>query len=174
MKNLLKFLSFAALMTFLATSCNTDPCKDIVCGDFGACDEGICICNAGYEQDADGLCNVEMREKFIAIFTVDDSCTTTGNDSYTITINKPTDASAGITEITISEFWEFNAKIEATVSGSTISIARQEPDSDGFYVEGEGTISSDETTVTMTFKATNENDPQNIIIDDCSTTWTKN
>ena len=72
MKNLI-YLFLGAL---LVISCNTDPCKDVVCGTYGACSEGVCICDTGYEQDADDQCNTEVRAKFIKSgWTASESCT---------------------------------------------------------------------------------------------------
>jgi hypothetical protein len=44
------------------TACDTDPCKDVVCGDHGQCSEGACTCEKGYKPDEGGLCNLRKLE----------------------------------------------------------------------------------------------------------------
>ena len=65
MKNLLKSLVAVFAIVFAVSSCDTDPCKDVVCGEQGNCSEGICICNDGYEKDASNLCNTTWASKFV-------------------------------------------------------------------------------------------------------------
>lgn len=73
MKNLIKLCLL--LCTIFAMSCNTDPCKDVVCGDEGTCVDGTCDCNFGYEKDADNLCNTPWAMKFVGSnLSATDSC----------------------------------------------------------------------------------------------------
>ena len=75
MKNLIKFFSFAALVAIFATSCNPDPCKDVVCGTHGDCVEGTCDCRDGYEKDSSDLCNTEIRAKFFGSYSMSEDAT---------------------------------------------------------------------------------------------------
>lgn len=159
----------------LVVSCNTNPCKDIACGAFGDCDEGLCICEAGYEQDADGLCSTEERAKFLGTWAVSDVCSNSGNSSYTVVVSKN---ASGITEISITNFWgTFQAAVKGTVTGNTFTIPRQEPDNDGFFVESTGTVTINEleTRINMTFTVTEEPIGGGTVIatDNCTSTWTK-
>ena len=49
-----------SLFILLFVSC-TDPCKDAKCNS-GTCDEGICVCDTGYEGNH---CDIEWRTKFL-------------------------------------------------------------------------------------------------------------
>jgi hypothetical protein len=170
MKNLFKTFALTLLAAATFSSCEQDPCKDVVCGDQGQCVEGTCVCNAGYEQDAAGLCNVEQRAKFLGQFNVADDCSNSGQASYNATV---TSGGAGdITTVNITNFYNlFPSAIPATVSGNTITIARQSPLS-GIFVEGTGTISG--TTITFTYTITDESDPNAISTDTCTDViWTK-
>lgn len=156
----------------LVVSCNTDPCKDITCGDFGACDEGLCICEAGYEQDADGLCSVEEREKFIGTWAVAETCNNS-SANYTSVISKN---GGGINMINLSNMYtSFQNAVVATVTGNTFTIARQEPDNDGFFIESTGTVTINEleTRVNLTYTVTDERVPGAIVTDNCTATFTK-
>jgi hypothetical protein len=170
MKSLIKALSFAAVFGFLATSCETDPCKDVETGEHGTCLEGIVTCDPGYEKDANNLCNLEQRAKFVDNWTVTEDCSASTPASYPVTIINST---AGITEVKISNFWNlFVAATTATIEGNNITISRQEPDGDGYFIQGNGTINGN--TITMTYTVTNETDPQNITSDVCTNSiWVK-
>ena len=195
MSNLFRFLVLSLLIVTSFSACdnNNDPCKDIVCigtatcvdgicvtpdpclnvvcGDRGTCNSGICTCDFGYERDASNLCSVEQRAKFLGSFTVADTCSGSGTSSYTTSIAVGT---AAINSVQISNFWgRFTTPVVAMVSGNTITVARQEPDGDNYFVEGTGTISG--TTITFTYAITNEADPAAIITDACTDViWTKN
>jgi hypothetical protein len=193
MSNLFRFLVFSLLIATSFSACNNDPCKDIVCigavtcvdgicqtldpcinvvcGEQGICMDGICICDFGYEKDAANLCNIEQRAKFLGGYDVADSCSTSGISSYTTAIAAGTVA---INSVEISNFWaHFSNPVIATVSGNTITIARQQPDGGNYFVEGMGTINGN--TLTFTYTITNETNPSNIITDTCNNViWTKN
>ncbi|BDS11034.1 hypothetical protein [Aureispira anguillae] len=167
MKNLINLF----LGALLVISCNTDPCKDVVCGTAGTCTEGICVCDAGYEQDAAGLCNTEMRTKFIGSWVVSDSCTASVPASYTVSAINGT----GIMDFNVTNFWNiFSNSVTATVSASSeFSIARQEPDNDDFFVESVGNATLTGNTISMTYIVSDETDPANISRDTCYSTWVK-
>jgi hypothetical protein len=172
MKSLIKALSFAAVFGFFATSCETDPCKDVVCGDHGTCLEGTCNCETGYEKDAQGLCNTEVRAKFVDSWTVADDCSVSGTASYTVSVTAST---ANILEVKITNFWgTFVNQAVANIDGNTISIARQQPDNDNYFIIGQGTINAAGNTITWTnYTITDETNPASIVTDACTATWTK-
>lgn len=154
MKNLvIKLALVAATATAMVfTSCG-DPCKDVTCANSGTCNDGDCSCTVGYEGK---LCDTLSNAKFVGTYSVVESCTASGAGTYA------SDVKAGATagQIKISNFWGgFKADVVATVSKNTVTIARQEPDGDKFFVTGSGTIAgkvmtlkyvvSDETTATI-------------------------
>ena len=166
MKNLFKALSFAALVAFSA-SCTKDLCKDVDPGAQGTCLEGVVTCNSGYEKDSVGACNTEIRAKFLGTWTASDNCGSSGTATYVVT-----STSTSLLEVKLANFWDtFTNQVTATVSGNTITIARQEPDADDFFVQGTGTISGN--TITWSYTITDETDPANIGTDACSSTWVK-
>lgn len=134
MKNFISLCLFAGAL-FIA-SCNTDPCNNVECGTQGACDAGACVCDTGYEKDANGLCNTAIRTKFLGSWVVSDTCTNSGTSSYTVTATAGTD----ITQVNLINFWDvFNNPVVATITNSkTFVINNQEPDNDNFFVESVG------------------------------------
>ncbi|WP_052599614.1 hypothetical protein [Aureispira sp. CCB-QB1] len=168
MKNLI-ILFLAAIFVI---SCDNDPCKDVVCGDQGTCTEGICVCTEGYEQDAAGLCNTEMRAKFIGSWVVSDTCTRSIPATYTVTT---TNASSNIKNFNIVNFWDqFTGVVVAGVTSSTeFTISRQEPDNDKFFVESIGAGSISGNTITIKYVVSDETDANNIKRDTCMSTWVK-
>jgi len=62
---------FLLFMLFILASCS-DPCKDVLCGTYGACDEGLCICETGTYGDN---CEKFYRDDFIGDWgTTQQSC----------------------------------------------------------------------------------------------------
>jgi len=187
MKNLIILFLAAAL----AFSCNTDKCEDVVCtvgtcvdgtcvdpcdsldcGIGGNCSTGLCLCDAGYEQDTAGACNIEMRAKFIGSWVVSDVCSNSGTATYTVSVVNSTSA---VSDFSVTNFWDiFTNPVNATVSNSTaFSIDRQEPDSDGFFVESIGTGTITGNTISIEYVISDETDLANITRDTCTSTWTK-
>jgi hypothetical protein len=170
MKSFIKALSFAAVFGLFATSCETDPCKDVVCGDHGTCLEGVCNCENGYEKDSAGLCNTEIRAKFVGSWTVSDNCSQSGTASYTVSVTAST---ANILEVKITNFWgSFVNQGTATIDGSTINIARQEPDADQYFISGSGTINAANNSIAWNYNISDETGAAPLV-DVCTATWTK-
>ncbi len=160
------------------TSCGEDdPCKDVVCGTNGDCFEGSCVCNVGYEQDASGQCTVEQRTKFLganntnATYKVVEDGSNSAAATYFITIEP---SSTDITKVLVANIWNtFANKAIASISGNKITFARQEPDSDKFFVEGTGTITGN--VITMVYTVSDETGTT-IVKDDftgSNSLWTK-
>lgn len=148
-------LSLLAVGAMGLYSCVDDPCKDVDCVN-GTCDgvTGACICDDGYETDADGICNTLVVTKFLGQWNTTEDCSQSAPFSYNITIT----AGTAVNTIRISNFWGlFVNSVNATVSGNTVTIPSQEPDSDGYTVSGTGTISG--TTLTLTYTVV---DPANV------------
>jgi hypothetical protein len=77
MKNLKSLLFGTALMAFSAvtvlSSCEPDPCKDVVCQNGGNCDlDGNCVCPSGFQGTN---CEVKSNSVFTGTnLTGDDGC----------------------------------------------------------------------------------------------------
>ena len=151
LNNMIKKLLFPALvgaMTMFA-ACEADPCKDLYskCGS-GTCFEGSCVCDEGYEADAEGICNTTWANKFVGSYTGKDVC-----PSGTFTLNTP----AVVTEtaadkVSISNFGGFNSVVTATVerenatdeSATKLNINNTDPAGRTFV--GTATISGSKIT----------------------------
>lgn len=53
------------------TACKKDPCKDVICLNLGACDNGKCVCPTGFEGDR---CEILSRDKLVKTFNGQDTC----------------------------------------------------------------------------------------------------
>lgn len=169
MKNLFKSLAFVALATATFTACNEDACKDIECGEFGTCNEGVCLCESYYELGADNKCSVLERAKFLGSYNVSESCQFSTAD-YTSNIN--TNNTTANNEVRISNVWDsFNNAVVGTVAGNTITIARQTPDNDSYYIQGSGVLEG--STVVFTVTITDESDATAILTNNCTFTYAK-
>lgn len=168
-----KLFLFSALlfgMTIaLVPACNGDKCPD-TCGNGVCLEDGACDCDPGYEYDADGICTVLIQDKFKGLFNVSENCS---NNPYQVEIV----TNADVTKVGIKNFWDlFQNQVVATVSGTTITIARQEPDNDDFFVEGSGTLSTNtagKAVITLTYTVRDESvTPADVST--CSATYTLN
>lgn len=120
MKNLI-YLFVGALMVI---SCNTDPCKDKVCGTAGTCTEGICICDTGFEQDSIGACNVEWSAKFVGanMATTDTCYGTSPNATYNYNMSIARESAVLLSTTNLGKFGATNVvKIDVTAS-KTLSL----------------------------------------------------
>jgi len=147
---------FLSAMIMFAPACG-DKCGKKDCGN-GICDEvdGSCNCDPGYEYDADGSCKVLTQDKYVHIFTVSENCSAT---PYLAEIVR----GSGVTDVLIKNVWDvFQNSVKATIDGNTITIGRQEPDNDGFFVEGSGTYSVNtggKGVITLNYTVKDENVP---------------
>lgn len=124
---------FAVTLSFYA--CETDPCADKDCGTFGTCDtDGTCLCDAGYEYDANGSCTVSTEGKFSGIYSTADTCATTPQTiiTYDLIVGGGSNPSDGNIEFTNFGGTPSQGGIVKPVVGkvdvNTITIARQNPD----------------------------------------------
>ncbi len=104
--------SFALLGAFaiFAPACgDTDPCKDVDCGVNGACFEGVCVCNIGYEGAA---CAEEWATKFLGSYLGKDVC---GPDTYNLT-QPAVITRLSESKIRISNFGGFQSFIDADIN----------------------------------------------------------
>lgn len=154
------------VMTF--ASCESDPCEDVTCVNGTAVASGDncnCDCDAGYEGDD---CTTLSRTKFVGTYTVADACSESGAGTYTVTI---TASSTEVDKVLISNFWgAYSNNVIATVDGNTLTIANQDPDSDGYPVSGTGTYSATNNTITVNYTVTETASGDT---DVCQATYTK-
>jgi len=153
---ILPLFLFGAFLLTTTTSCG-DKCADKDCVN-GTCLEGDCECDPGYEGDDKGICNIEVRAKFLGSYTVNENCTNSGQAApFLVGVT----AGAGISDVSLAGFYGpianggFVAPVKATVDGMSITIARQAPDNDKVYVEGSGSITGN--VMTITYSVTDEN-----------------
>lgn len=174
------FILPALLGAFLlfATACG-DSCDTTKCGN-GTCLDGTCECDLGYEKDKDGNCTVATRDKFLGNYTVNETCSNSGTATpYPVGII----AGVNINEVKMNGVYGpvasggFAKSVVATVSGNTLTIARQQPDGDNIYIVGSGTIVTTSTPVkiNVSYTVTDETPGSPVVTNTCNTvTFTKN
>lgn len=112
------------------------------------------------------VCTISTVD-YVGNYTIDEDCSLSPAGSYSITIS----TNASDSTIVIEHFWKFfQHQVYASVDCDKITIARQEPDSDGFFVEGSGnySVSNGITTLTFNYTVYDETDPNLILPDICS------
>ena len=109
------------------------------------------------------------QSDYLGSYGVDEDCSINGNTAY---ISVMTTGSTE-TDVKIINFWDlFLASVDATIDCETITIPRQEPDGDGYFVEGSGFIEKNSgiTTVTLSFTVTKES-VSPFVTNDCTATF---
>ncbi len=164
MKNFINIFLLASAL--IVASCDTDPCRDVTCGTYGTCSEGTCTCEAGYEQDTDGLCNTEQRAKFIAGYNLSETCDS-GTDNYSVTIAT---SSQGIMKINVTGLYGAARTVSVDVSsdGSQFTIPENTPYGTG-TIQGTGTYNTADMTVTVNYAFTDALGS----VDNCTATLTR-
>ncbi|MDX2284850.1 MAG: hypothetical protein NW241_11850 [Bacteroidia bacterium] len=175
-------LAFTAVAgMFALTGCNPEACKDVDCGTYGSCLDvdldgtGDCICETGYEQNADGKCNDRVTAKFVGSYNAVEQCTNTVTGG-TFTFNYTVDIEQSgpvVSRIILEGLGDLacdnsaspaKAEINATVAGSSLSIDAANYCKDNFpaniqfsgyqFQQTNGTISADRNTITLNYKVT--------------------
>ena len=145
----LQLLSTLLLATLTLTGCK-DECKDVTCVQ-GACVDGNCVCDAGYEGSD---CSQGINAKLSGEYTVNETCTLNGQRAYTIEMAPKTGTT---NQFILSGLYNLGSIYKLTAvmgsDGASFTIARQEHGS-GFEIESSnGTLTSDGKTLTLTYTA---------------------
>ena len=167
---LLPTLLLGAFLLFTPSCTETDLCKDLEgkCGN-GQCFDGECVCDVGYEKDASGICTIKTIDKITGSYAVTEDCSLSAPASYVAAIT-----ANGSDKVNITNVWGlFQNVVTATIDSPTkLTIARQEPDRDKFFVQGTGEVTvnaSGKTVITWSYTVTDENKAA-IVTDNCTNT----
>ena len=119
--------------------------------------------------DDEDTCDI-LQSDFVGQYSVDEDCSTSAPAAYNVTITAGTSTS----EVRLANVWDsFGAAVVATIDCESITIARQEPDGDDYFIEGNGTLEkrdNDVIVITISYSVTDETDPANILTDVCTQT----
>lgn len=166
-KKLLLLSALLGVFVMFAPSCgeDSDACADVNCGN-GTCFSGDCVCDDGYfNNDTDGTCTILVDGSY----TVSEVCG--AGDTYSSVVTFAND------QISATNFWNsFSNPVKMDVNGNNITIQRQEPDNDDFFVQGSGTWSVNaqgKVVLTLSYKVTNEGVTPSQT-DNCNATFLKN
>lgn len=112
-------------------------------------------------------CDFDQKD-FVGQYNVSEDCSASAPSSYNVTITAD-----GETGLRLTNVWGlFGGAVKATFDCETLTISRQEPDNDGYFIEGSGIIekSGGNITINMTYTVTDETVPGDIKSDNCSST----
>jgi hypothetical protein len=191
---ILKIFGVAVMATIGMVSCDTDPCKDVDCGNNGICVEGDCVCEDGFggvdcatDYCEELVCDTTGGEKVATVGGCDcecnegyegDDCATLERAKFIGTYNVTeactsgnftysltiTESSTGISAAIIGNFGDFNVNVTGTADGNILTIANQTVGGGTF--QGSGQITGNILTITYTVTAGTSTD-------DCTMTCTK-
>ncbi len=180
-------LAIATIGIFSIQSCDTDPCKDVACGDNGVCLEGTCICDDGYDGSD---CNIVIRSLFLGTYNVEEICDGVPNftDNY---VSKITESSQGTGFINVDNIYNFptffpsvqpedaTALASVSVSGDEYVLLIESQTFTSailadFEVAGSGIYNPSTSEITLTYSITDTSlDPVDAgYIDNCTQIYT--
>lgn len=129
-------LAFATTVSL--TSCEEDPCKNVECGAHGTCNAGVCDCEAGYEKDTNGRCDLLWSQKFVGDFACKDVCTDSkgkaSNYDYEVSVKALTAANT----VSISNFGGFTLTSGTLKVDSANNLVIDFTDTTGRIFKGSG------------------------------------
>ncbi|MDX2134883.1 MAG: hypothetical protein SFV52_08860 [Saprospiraceae bacterium] len=159
-KKLLLLSALLSAVVMFTPSCgsDSDECADVDCGANGACFSGSCVCDDGYEQDADGKCTIESRQDFLGTYSCTETCSPGSQWNSTITTS-----SQGADRVVVSNFGDSNAALTCTVDGNDITVVPGQTIG-GLAVNGSGSINNASSVITFNYSTTQFN---------CTMTMTK-
>lgn len=141
----------AAFTSVTYTSCTEDKCKAILCAYNGVCNEGACLCPAGYEGPQ---CETINRERFKGIWQVEEDGTRSNAAQYPVSIDDGSD----ITHVTIKNFRNaLQDLVNCSVKGDTLYIPLQTVNAhkiQGFGVLQRDIYYAEHGTLTMFYSVT--------------------
>ncbi len=169
------FISFMALGALAISSCTSDPCEGksatTLCSGKGTLASNGTTCGCTCTTGSAGTdCSLTIAGLYTA--SNDVLGTSTPVTAYTTSI------SITGTTVLITKFKNgfFVNSAVGTISGNTITLnSNQEPDNDGYKLNGTGTISSTATQVSIkwAYTITGPNSAGAIVTDNINGTWTK-
>lgn len=113
-------VTLAGFTAVTLNACKEDKCKGIVCAYGGVCQDGRCLCPAGYEGPQ---CETVNRDRYKGTWQVAEDGTVSSEALYPVTIeNGPL-----LTEIVIKSLYNhaLGGDVRATVLGDTLTIPTQ-------------------------------------------------
>ena len=150
---ILQILGVAAIATIGMVSCDTDACKDVDCGLYGACVDGDCVCDAGYSGVA---CATMNRTAFIGTTNLSGTvaCGVSGNGTISSTATTIS-AGTGATKIVMN--LGGSLAIACTVTSPT-SFTIDNQTIDTYTYSGSGSLSG--TTLNVTIQEADPSIPE--------------
>ena len=144
------FFGAAALAAALFFAGCSDPCKDVVCNN-GECVEGDCVCDAKYGGTD---CSVAFNAKFSGSYTLNETCDTTGSDSYTVTV-APSSTEPG--QANFTGLYRENSTVPAVIGTDGLSFTIAATNVGPGTIESAGTCTSNDagSSINLVYKFTN-------------------
>ena len=134
-------------------SCKPDPCFDVICLNYGVCDDGACLCADWYEGTD---CSTEERAKYYGDYIGTATFINAAGDVSTSTDTKPVVANGSI----LNELFMANGVPTVLdvsgMGGFTIPLtAVSDPGGPTLNISGDGSFDNNLLTVIATMEFTN-------------------
>lgn len=153
------------------SGCKKNLCKDIDCGPYGACEKGVCICEEGYMQDADGACNQRISKLIEGVYRARVKGCNTGNYALTIqgsNVFKNVLILANLGGYTCATGDEI--VVEAIISSPTGFTLEPATYCEQYKLSGQGTITDKEITITYDVEYVGSEATGELITESCQVT----
>lgn len=144
-------LLLCTCLFLMTTSCGDSACKGVNCGSHGACADGNCECDPGFETATDGTCSVRTAKKLTGVYPTTSKGCKTG--SYSTSIQASNIHDDILLLVGLGSYLCSNGEpivVEAQVDGPNAFKLEPGPYCNQYRFKGTGTLDGDKIVVSYT------------------------
>ncbi len=153
------------------SGCKKNPCKDLDCGPYGACEKGVCICEEGYTTGTDGSCDQRISKLIEGVYRTKVKGCKTGNYDLTIQGSNVFDNVLVLVNLggyTCSTGDEI--VVEATISSQNTFTLEPATYCEQYKLNGTGTITDKTITISYNVEYVGSEATGELVTESCQVT----
>lgn len=140
---------FSLLCLAALAGCKENPCKEVDCGPYGTCENGVCVCEEGYTLDSDSTCNQRLSSLIEGVYRANVTGCTTGD--YDLTIQGSNVFDEVLVLVNLGGYTCSGGEqivVEASISSSDQFVLESATYCDQYKLNGSGVITDEKIIIT--------------------------
>lgn len=153
------------------SGCKKNPCKDMDCGPYGACEKGVCICEEGYVIGPDGACDQRISNLIQGVYRARVKGCNTGD--YDLTIQGSNVFENVLVIVNLGGYTCSTGDeivVEATISSPTQFKLEPATYCEQYKLNGTGTISDKKITISYDVEYVGSEATGELVTESCQLT----